>query len=248
MSREVRFILALFAGVMGLGLIAFGILRGATDSGPANGVRLQVAIAPPLDASAVAMAETVARDRVEEKGANTRVVPAGDHLIVELGDTTPDIIAELIALLERTATVEIRSGGSPVVDPRVIASAYIDDTGVEILGRAPDAFANVRRGETLELVIDGKLKLTTPVDRASGGELHLAGGGLGSDTAGFELAHRILSILELGAVHPLHVTDREPFSRATGFIPRAWPFAVPGLVLLVLALALGVARRAKRGD
>ena len=38
-SREVRFIIALFVGVMGLGLVGFGILRGATDSGPASGVR-----------------------------------------------------------------------------------------------------------------------------------------------------------------------------------------------------------------
>jgi len=228
---------------MGLGLVGFGILRGATSSGPAGGVRLLVAIAPPLDASTVAMAEQVARERIEEKGVETRVLPAGDHLIIEIGNTTAEIFEATVELLQRTANVE-----TGLFDPAVIARAYVDDTGVEVLGRTPDAFANVHPGDKIQLVVDGKPRRTAEVDHVTGGDLHIAGGGLGSDRAGFQLADETRAILALGAVHPLRITSEERFTRATGFLPRAWPFAVPGLAALVLAVLLGVSRRAKPAD
>jgi hypothetical protein len=249
-SREARIIVVLFIAVMGIGLAGFGILRGLSDSGPASGVRVVVSIDPPLDAPAVEMAEQVTRDRVEEKGVETRVIPAGDHLIVEFGDADREIVREMIALIERTGALEIRAGGVAVLDPRAIARAYIDETGVVIVARDAAALAKIHEGDQLTFVFEGKTRRTAPVDHIAGNELHVQAGGLGSSGSdeAFVIADHLLSVIQAGAVHPLHVTQQEPFTRAAGFFPRAWPFVVPGLVLIVLAVLLGVSRRTKPNE
>ena len=247
MSREVRFILALFVGVMGLGLVAFGILRGASKSGPGEGFRLTVAIEPPLDPATVMIAEHAMRDRVEEKGAETRVIPAGDHLIIELGETDPMVIHEFAALIERREPLEIRAGDVPVLVPSAIAAVQADLTGVAITVRDPSALAEIPQGTELSFVYAGKLRYTAPADHVAGNGLHVRAGGLETDE-GARIADDLVAIVYAGAMHPLHVTHEEPFTRATGALPRAWPFAVPGLVLLAFALLLRVPRRAKRAD
>ncbi|HET9986900.1 MAG TPA: hypothetical protein VFQ65_00230, partial [Kofleriaceae bacterium] len=92
---------------VGLTLGAFGVIRGAMNPGPAAGVRLVLNIAPPVSEDARAMAAEVVKDRVEEKGADTRVVPAGDRIVVELGTTDANNVGEITALLQRTAKVEL---------------------------------------------------------------------------------------------------------------------------------------------
>jgi hypothetical protein len=44
------------------------------------------------------------------------------------------------------------------------------------------------------------------------------------------------------AAPPMKVTKRDPFSRATGFWPRAWPFLAIAAVLLVIAAVLWLRR------
>src|SRR3569623_2010610 len=69
---------------VGLTLAGFGVIRGAMDAGPGAGTRLVLGIAPPVDEDVREMAVHIAKERVEEKGAETRVVPAGDRIVVEL--------------------------------------------------------------------------------------------------------------------------------------------------------------------
>ena len=95
----------LFGVALTLG--AFGVIRGATPAGPAAGVRLVLAIAPPVSEDARAMAAHAAKERVNEKGMDTRVVEAGDQLVVEIGETDPMIVGEMTELLTRTATLEL---------------------------------------------------------------------------------------------------------------------------------------------
>src|SRR4051812_16243813 len=90
-SRMTRFVAIPLLGV-GLTLGAFGVIRGAANPGPAKGVRLVLAIAPPVSEDVRAMAAHVVRERVEERGMDTRVVEAGDGLVVELGDSDAQII------------------------------------------------------------------------------------------------------------------------------------------------------------
>ena len=92
---------------VGLTLGAFGVIRGVMNPGPAAGQRIVLAIAPPVSEDARAMAVDVVKDRVEEKGTETRVVPAGDRIVVELGTTDAASAGEITALLQRTAKVEL---------------------------------------------------------------------------------------------------------------------------------------------
>ena len=103
-----RRLAALMIAVIGLGSAAFGVVRGLSATGPASGVRMIVSIAPPVDDAAREMAEHVATARVDEKGMATRVVPAGDKLVVELGDDAGNA-AEVAALLERTGKLEVHA-------------------------------------------------------------------------------------------------------------------------------------------
>jgi hypothetical protein len=55
-------------------------------------------------------------------------------------------------------------------------------------------------------------------------------------------AIELVSVVEAGAIGPLRIQRQEPFSRATGFLPRAWPFLAIGAVLLIVAALLSRAR------
>src|SRR3569623_1532201 len=92
---------------VGLTLAGFGVIRGAMDAGPGAGTRLVLGIAPPVDEDVREMAVHIAKARVEEKGAETRVVPAGDRIVVELDTTDPELVKDTSDLLGRTARVEL---------------------------------------------------------------------------------------------------------------------------------------------
>src|SRR5450432_3338798 len=101
---------------MGLGTGLFGVVRGLSSTGPAHGTRMVVAIAPPVNAEVVAMAEHVVASRLDEKGVEkTRVTAASDMLVVEVGTTDEQIVDDEIALLERTAKLEVHvvDGSNP---------------------------------------------------------------------------------------------------------------------------------------
>jgi hypothetical protein len=57
----------------------------------------------------------------------------------------------------------------------------------------------------------------------------------------------LVSLIDAGTVHPLHVMKREPFSRATGFLPRAWAFLVIGALFGIAgAVVWGLERKRAR--
>jgi hypothetical protein len=93
-------------------------------------------------------------------------------------------------------------------------------------------------GAPIAVVFDGVVHFTGAPDRIEGALVHLP---TGTDAkAAFEL----VSVVEAGAVHPLHVVGQTPFTRATGFFPRAWPFlAIGGALLIVGALVWWSGRR-----
>src|SRR3569832_2607597 len=91
----------------GLTPAGFGVIRGAMDAGPGAGSRLVRVRAPPGDEDVREMALHIAKARVEEKGAETRVVPAGDRIVVELDTTDPELVKDTSDLLGRTAHVEL---------------------------------------------------------------------------------------------------------------------------------------------
>jgi hypothetical protein len=106
---DARRLVAVIVAVIGLGIAVFGVVRGISKTGPAQGVRMTVALEPPVDADALAIAKHVVTDRIDEKGVETRVMPAGDKLVVEIGDTDPELIAQLVEVLERVGTLEIHA-------------------------------------------------------------------------------------------------------------------------------------------
>jgi hypothetical protein len=240
--------------VLGVALVlaAFGVVRGASDSGPAHGVRLVVAIAPPVDTEARDMAAHVARERVEEKGAATRVVPAGKQLVVEIGADDPQRVAEFVQLLERTPAVGLyradangsASDAHASLDATHVRHVDVLSGGVAIEVDDAHALAGITRGERLAVVIDGRTETVVVADRVVDTELHLVTSGADEDAA-LRVAMSVVAVLEAGAVHPLHVTHQETFTRAFGFWPRAWPFLLAGAVLaLVAAGMLLISRRA----
>ena len=97
---DTRKLVAAFIAVMGLGVVIFGVVRGLTSSGPGSGTRLIIAIAPPVDADVVKLAEHVVHDRLDEKGVSEpRVVPAGDRIVAELADRDPQNVAMAVSLM-----------------------------------------------------------------------------------------------------------------------------------------------------
>jgi hypothetical protein len=325
------------------GLVAFGVIRGVSDSGPARGVRIAIAIDPPVDAEQLALAEAVVHDRLEEKGAETRVLRTGDGLIAEIGADDPDgeLVRDEIALVERTAPLEVhavdthsvwlaqvaevaatdpvaRAAGIRVdkgtlladdqehplsdgVDPadcflppkpgvdlcivhgdRVIAkyvaakeppadrlvmavrigdlptwrayvldkpvllvgpdirAAHVSEGGVDLELASPEI--RVAAGTVIAFVLAGHLSDVALADRASTGLLHVRSIEASQDAA-YAAADRLLAIAQVGAVHPLHVVRREAFARATGFVPRAWPFLAAAGVLLIVAGCVLLLRR-----
>jgi hypothetical protein len=228
-----------------LGLLAFGIVRGAMPSGPARGVRLIVMIDPPLDARAVAMAEHVAKERITEKGAETRVIASGDRLVIEVGEDDAEIVGDMARILERTAKLELRRSDGPEVmlDGRAIVHAEVVRAGVAIDVANEAALAHAKLDVPIAFVLEDKVKLTAMVTRMGPTRLYVATGPTGED-ATYGAALDLVAVIEAGAVHPMHVTRRDAFVRATGFWPRAWPFLALGAVLI--AIAALVWRRAPR--
>jgi hypothetical protein len=342
-----RFVAIPLLGV-GLTLGAFGVIRGATNPGPAAGVRVVLAIAPPIDDDARDMAVHIAKARVEEKGAETRVVAAGDQVVVEIGETDPAIVGEITALLTRTANVElhvvmpndswpaadyvatddhakqlgihvaegallaedreselpdaeadaigcrgreedgkrhcivrgehilatylaaipalavphgrilaygraeaIRAGTwrTYLLDDVVLASGpeiqrvEIGDGGVIVdlaaeAARRVVATASTRPGAPIATVLDGKVKMLAPLPADTREPtLHLrttaTAGKL--EEAAIRDAIELQAVLEAGAAHKLNLIASTPFSRATGFLPRAWPFLALAAISLLAA-------------
>jgi len=227
-----RRLVALFVAVMGLGVAAFGVVRGLAATGPARGTRMIVGIAPPIDTAVVGFTQQAARDRLEEKADATRVVAAGDQLGVEIAEQDPQIVAGEVALLERTAHVEIASGPA-TVDARSLRRIDLVEQGVAIEAAAPVPFTI---GQPITFSIDGKVRFTASPDHVDGAAFHVP-------MPSVEQAMDLRSLLVAGAAHAMHVLRREPFSRATGFVPRAWPFLAAGAVLLAAAALAGRKQR-----
>jgi hypothetical protein len=221
--------LAAMIALIGAGLALFGVMRGVQKTGPAEGVRMIVEIEPPLDADSLAMTEQAARDRVEEKGGDTLVVPAGGRLVVEVSDA-PD---ETAALLERFAKLEIKKGDQVILEGGGIARVGIVEHGVAIAVRGP---VPISVGDSLTFALEGKVRVTSIVDRADANAFHVA-------LAKTEDAVLLEDVIRAGAAHPMHVVHRENFSRAVGFLPRAVPFFVAGGVMLLIAALIAFLRK-----
>lgn len=330
---------------VGLTLAGFGVIRGATNPGPGAGTRLVLGIAPPVDEDVREMALHIAKARVDEKGAETRVVPAGDRIVVELDTTDPQLVKETSELLGRTANVELhvvmpndawpgadyvanddlaRRMGIRVVQGALVAEdrendltpaeadaigcrgreedgkrhcfvsgdhilatylaaipalavphgqtlayglveqgrsrewhTYLLDNAVLAAGpeirhveigdggviveltaeaaRRVVAVASARPGAPIATVLDGKVKQVAPLPGDTREPtLHLRTNATGmSEEDAIRDALELQSVLEAGAAHKLNVISSTPFTRATGFLPRAWPFLALALISLV---------------
>jgi hypothetical protein len=292
----VRSIAALSIAGAALTFAALGVVRGAMHAGPGSGTRLTVAIGQPVDDAAQSIATHVVRDRLDEKGSEVRIVPAGDKLVVEVGTTDRELVTMDVEIIERVGKLEVHrvdaasswfgsirpadgirvESGIPVADDRhaleaglaqvpapadrVIAVGHVADAwrpyvlerpvlldgtqirrvdvldgGVAITVAPPSA---ITVGVPIAVVFDGVVHFVGAPDRIEGSLLHLP--------ASAEAAVELVSLVEAGAVHPLRVVDRAEFSRATGFLPRAWPFlAIGGALLIVAALVWWSGRRAR---
>lgn len=218
-----------------LTLFAFGVVRGTMATGPAHGTRLIVSIDPPLDRDALELAEHVVRERV---GTDPRVVASGGRVIVEVAADDPKTVDLIAALLERPAKLELYASSSAgslepgvVLDGRSIRRAAVALGGVAIEVRDAAALANLRAGQAVAFVLDGRAGFVGTPDRIVGVELHVPI----ADTA---KARELVTMIEAGAAHPAHVVHREAFARATGFWPRARTFLALALALLGVAALL----------
>ncbi len=333
-----------------LTLAAFGVIRGVMPAGPGAGTRIVLAIAPPVDEDARAMAEHVVRARVEDQAGATRVVPAGDQLVVELGDTDPASVGDIEALLSRTAKLELHlviadeawpaadhvardprahdagirvASGALVADDREAELAVADADAIGCRGRTEDgkrrcrvrgdrvlatylasvpalavppgrtlAFgrsgdhtwtayllddsalvrgpeirhvelgdhgvivdltadaarrvagqSTTRAGAPLAVVLDGVVHGVVPLPVARPEPaLHLHTSGATEDGA-LRAASQLVDVIEAGAAHALTVTRTTRFTRATGFLPRAWPFLASALACVLVGLGLVLRRR-----
>jgi preprotein translocase subunit SecD len=98
------------AGVLAcaaVAVLALGAVRTARRIGPASGIRLVFAIEAPVDAAALRMARHVAYERVSEKSADVAVKIDGDQIVAELGESDPEFVDGIAALLMRTARLEL---------------------------------------------------------------------------------------------------------------------------------------------
>jgi hypothetical protein len=240
---SVRRIVALPVLATALALIAFGVVRGVTNTGPGQGTRLAVKLAPPVDDAAVAMAIRTVHDRIDEKGGSTRIVRGSQGLVVEIGEQDPELVGLLVALVERRAKVELRVGETPFLDGDAIRTVEMVGSDLVTIGVArPEALTAVPPGATVAIALDGTLKQTATVARVHGPMLELRIAGATRDAtiaAGLELVR----VIQAGAVRPMQVTNRTPFTRATGFWPRGLPFFGVGAVLVIVGIVLLWPRR-----
>ena len=295
---------------------------------------MTVAIEAPVDEAAQTIATHVVRERLDEKGAEVRVVPAGDKLVVEVGEQDREIVAMQVQIIERTGKLEVHrldgasawlaevgkhaapdgirvEQGIPVADDRsqdlAVADAdkigctgrvengtrhcmvrgdralgaYVDalvareaqlaippdrivaygrvadrvwrpylleravildgaairqadvlSGGVEINVAKPDVLAAFAVGTTVAITLDGTVKFVGAPDRIAATHVHLPTGN------SVEAAVELVSVVEAGAARPMRVVQQDAFSRATGFLPRAWLFLAIGGVLLIVAALL----------
>lgn len=239
-KRDLRILIALIVAALGVGAAIFGVVRGLSATGPGRGVRLQIAIAPPLDPTVVALATRVVTERCDDMMGPSRVVNGGDRVVVELGVEDPELVTPLVWGIERHPTLEVRGpDGTTVLTGAGIAGAAVSGGGVKIDLRAP---VSVASGAKLMFVLDGKVKAEVPVDHVAPTDLHVQTTGATEDDA-IEAATELTAAIEAGAAPALHVTERTPFSRATGFLPRAWPFFAVCAVMLLAAAFIARKRR-----
>lgn len=231
MTLSTRRLVALPLVGVAVTLIAFGVVRGVISTGPSHGKRLIVAIEPPVDDAARTMAAHVARARLDDKEMPLHIVPAGDRLVVEVGSDDAHIVNEMAQLLERTGKLEVRAGDTSF-DGRAIRRAEVLGDGVAIEVDDAGRLAKVAPGTPIEFVLDGTVRMGALPDRVLSTELHVRPNAGATST-------QLVDLIEAGAVHPLHVRSQEAFSRATGFVPRAWPFfAIAGVLLVVVAILI----------
>ncbi len=212
-----------------LGLAAFGVIRGVSSPHPASGTRMSVAIEGPVDDVTRQLVTRIVEERIDDT-LGTRIIPAGDRLVVEVGTTDPELASQIAALLERRGTVELRTlePAQLVVAGSAIRGADTDATGVAIQLRQPRA--ETAMPDKLAVVFDGRIKGVVPAEAIGSDRVHLT---TDSETA-FELA----TAIEAGAAPQLRVEHQTAFSHTTGFVPRAWPLLVPAIVLLIVAALL----------
>lgn len=141
-----------------IALIGFGVAIGVRPTGPGRGIRLTV-VPQTTEPAARQLAHRVLKERLDFRGLEGRITPAGDRLIVEIGSTDDAVVSPMVELIERRAVI-----------------------GVNVPAPPPSPAA-----------------------------------------------------LDAAAAPPMKVTRRESFSRATGFLPRAWPFLAGAALLLVIA-------------
>jgi hypothetical protein len=95
---DTRKLVGLFLAVMALGVIAFGVVRGLSATGPASGTRMIVTGDQATLEKAV--------------GTHGRVVPAGgDHFVVEVAQRDPQLESQLH--VERSETFTRATGFLP---------------------------------------------------------------------------------------------------------------------------------------
>jgi hypothetical protein len=128
-----------------------------------------------------------------------------------------------------------------MLDGRAIQRVTHDPGGVTIDTSDSAAIADLV-GVRIAVVLDGKVKFVGTPDRVTGPSLHLPTPGANENET-FLTALDLEAVFTTGAGHPMHVVHREAFTRTTGFVPRALPWLLAGLALLVVAAALVWRRR-----
>jgi hypothetical protein len=116
-----------------------------------------------------------------------------------------------------------------LVDPRTILRAEIAADGVAVYTAGA---TQLKVGVPVAFVLDDAVTFVGRPDRVDATAFHVPTSGPSEDAA-IRAAMDLVTVIEIGAAHPLHVTRKEPFSRATGFVPRAWPFLAIGLALAI---------------
>jgi len=163
------------------------------------------------------------------------VMAAGDQIVVELGTDDPALIANEAELLERTAHVELRDVEHPeaMLEGHAIQRVTADDHGVTIEARETLPF---KVHAEVTFALDGKIKLAATPDHVDGATIHVP-------IASLRQADDLRALLVAGAAPAMHVVSKQPFTRATGFVPRAWPFLAIGGVLLAIGAVIGLRKR-----
>lgn len=216
-------------------MLAFGVVRGLVSTGPARGTRLAIVVDPPLDERSHGLALRAVHERLDDEvsAVGPRILATADGVVAEVPEQDPEMVDQIVALIERTAKLEIRSGGRTLPASAIVEAR--SELGVTIEVADPAALAGFAVGTRVDVIFDGKPKYTGAPDRIQGTELHLP-------VTDIRDAIDLAAAIEAGATPPMHVVRRDAFERATGFLPRAWPFLAIAGVLLVIAAVLWLRR------